>query len=551
MPRWARSGQLDERQVPSGDQTFIGMDMKSQDPSAIKPGFYREGYNCRSENGGLAHRLGCLCPGALNAVTYGQIYGTGIFSNPNGLEWLAIAVVDGVWFARDGEYPRFVPLPEKNTEPVNFTQAFDILFIWRGSAKVPYLWRGDWSQFWETFPPPTGGRQTVPNAATAENAANRILVPYGKDRIAVSDIADYTLYDWVLDDFQINQGESDDLVRVFPWQQETVICFKRHSIYRVTGVSGDLSQATLSKLPGTLGLVGLRAVVEVSGDIYFMSQSGVFRISQILQDTPQPDDIPISDLIRPIINAINWNAASLIRAEYRRERIYFAIPLNNAVRNNCLIVYNIVTQSWESIDTWEDPDFRIDDLVKMDYIGERRLYAIDRIKGIIVLLEQGKTDLLGPSHAFEWNIDLAVMTRGYGGPENRNFFKRMEMDVATWAPRFSVKAYVDGDDGKLLIDAKTKDRTKYQVFGRPRWNPINTADDHAKARRQDYSVTLPLMLGYNGVEIERLQQSSERYDVNRLGRYVQYKIECSQGHMQIRQISHEDFGDQREPRTQT
>src|SRR6267142_3988512 len=269
MPRWARPQQLDERQIPSGDQTFIGMDMKSQDPVAIKPGFYREGYNCRSENGGLAHRLGSLCPGALNAITYGRIFGTGLFSNPNGLEWLAIAVVDGVWYARDGEYPRFIPLPEQNTDPVTFSQAFDIFSIWRGTANVPYLWRGDWSQFWETFPAPTGGRQTVPNAATAENASNRILVPYGKDRVAVSDIADYTNYDWVINDFQINQGESDDLVRIYPWQQETVICFKRHSIYRITGVRGDLSAATLSRLPGTLGLVGLRAVVQVSGDIYF------------------------------------------------------------------------------------------------------------------------------------------------------------------------------------------------------------------------------------------------------------------------------------------
>jgi hypothetical protein len=44
-----------------------------------------------------------------------------------------------------------------------------------------------------------------------------MLVPYGKDRIAVSDIADYVgKYDWTMDDFQINQGESDDLIRFIP-----------------------------------------------------------------------------------------------------------------------------------------------------------------------------------------------------------------------------------------------------------------------------------------------------------------------------------------------
>ncbi|HET9374329.1 MAG TPA: hypothetical protein VFO40_05120, partial [Chthoniobacterales bacterium] len=222
MPRWAKPKQLDELQIPNGDSTFVGLDMKSQDPTQIRPGYYREGYNVRVEQGGLATRLGTLCPGALNAVQYNTIYGTGIFSNPNGLEWLAIAVSSGVWFARDGEYPRFVPFAEKIKDPVNFTQCFDVLFMWRGALLTPVLWKGDWSVFWQEFPPPTGGRATVPNALTAENAANRMLVPYGKDRIAVSDIADYVQYDWTLDDFQINQGESDDLVRVFPWQQQMV-----------------------------------------------------------------------------------------------------------------------------------------------------------------------------------------------------------------------------------------------------------------------------------------------------------------------------------------
>jgi hypothetical protein len=50
-----------------------------------------------------------------------------------------------------------------------------------------------------------------------------MLVPYGRDRIAVSDIADYTSYDWAINDFQINAGEADDLVRVFPWQQQQVL----------------------------------------------------------------------------------------------------------------------------------------------------------------------------------------------------------------------------------------------------------------------------------------------------------------------------------------
>jgi hypothetical protein len=561
MPRWARPQQLDEVQYPAyrelqkslpaaGDATFVGMDMKSKDPASMQQGFYREGYNCRVENGGLETRLGSLCPGSLNAVQYNTIFGVGLFSNPNSLEWLAVAVASGVWFVRDGEFPYFIPLAENLTGNVEFSQCFDQFFLWQGPNIPPLLWQGDWSVYWKPFPPPTGGRQGVPNAYYAENAANRMLVPYGKDRIAVSDIADYTEYDWTLDDFQINQGESDDLVRVFPWQQEQVICFKRHSIFRVTGVSGDLSSAVLEKLPGSLGLVGLRAVCDIGGDLYFMSQSGVFKISTILPDTPQPMDVPVSDLIRPLIDAINWNAADLIRAQYRRDRLYFAIPLKNAIRNNCLIVYNLVTGQWESIDTFGDPEFRIDDLVKMDYNGERRLYAIDRLKGIILLLEQGKTDLLGSSFSHEYEIDTSVLLRGYGGPGPRNFYKRMELACATWNPEFTVTAYQDGNNGKVLVSDKTKNRTKYKTWNTPLWNPINANDDHANGRRQDYSVGLPLMLGNHGVQLERMQEQSERFNIGLKGRYIQFKIENAQGTMNIREVIVEAYEDEREPRSQ-
>jgi hypothetical protein len=551
MPRWARPQTLDEHQIANGDSTFIGMDMKSKDPASMQPGYYREGYNCRVENGGLETRLGSLCPGALNTINYNQIYGAGIFSNPNGLEWLAVAVTTGVWFVRDGEYPNFLPLADKIEENVEFSQAFDTFFLWRGPLKVPLLWKGDWAVYWEGFPPPTGGRATVPSAYYAENAANRILVPYAKDRIAVSQIADYTEYDWTIDDFQINQGESDDLVRVFPWQQNQVLCFKRHSIFRVTDVTGDLSSAAMQKLPGSLGLVGRRALCDIGGDVYFMSQSGVFRISQELQDTPQPEEVPISDFIKPVIDSINWNASNLIRAQYRRDRLYFAVPLKNSVRNNRLIVYNLVSGFWESIDTFGDPDFRIDDLIKMDYIGERRLYAVDRVKGIILLLEQGKTDLMGPTHDFEYPIDCSVMLRGYTGPGNRSFFKRMELDCASWNPKCTIKAYPDGNNAKILVSDKQKDRTKYKTFGKPLWNPINSNDDHASGRRQDYSVQLPIMLGYNGVQIERMQEDTERYNVGLKGRYIQFKIENTEGALNIRTVSLEAYEDQREPRPQS
>lgn len=549
MPRWESTAQGDTPLTLVGDNVFSGcLDMKTPDPAAMKPGTYREGYNLRIENGGAVTRFGSLCPGALNYVAYNQIYGIGLFSNPNGVEWNAIAVASGVWFVRDGEQARFIPLETPIDYPVEFVQAFDKLFMFRGPDLSPLMWAGDWAQFWEPLPPPTAGRTGIPNAYTAEFYANRLIVPYGKDHIAVSDIGDYIEYDWLMNDFQINTGQSDVLMRVYPWIRSSLIMFKNHSTFLVSNVTGDLSEASLQVISSNRGLVGFKAVIDCGNDLYFMDYSGVYTIGQIFETSPQIQALPISEPIKPVFDAINWTFSYNIRANTRRERLYFAVPLRNAMRPNALLVYNLILQGWESIDTFDDPDFRIDDLVKITYNSERRLFAVDRMKGKLILLEQGKTDLLGRTSTDEYQIRTALLTRGYLGPGARSNFQRVQIDTAEWNSRFKVDAFVDGTNAKSIIASTENDRTKYQVWGKKRWDPMNLNDDHGDAYREDYSVQLPLRIGYNGVELEREQEDTHRARVQMFGRYCQLRISNDQGSLGVRSVIFEGFEDQRAPR---
>jgi len=565
MSTWQKPlGPGDEEIAQTGDTSFVGMDLKTRDPAQMLTGWYQEGYNARIENGGLATRKGCICPGAFNYTSYGQIYGVGIYSDPNGQEYLAIAVAAGVWFTYDGGQGTMVPMSSIINYPVEFSQAFNEFYMWRGPTMTPLVWKGDFSVYWQELPDPGTDttRKAMPPAYTAETFANRILAPHDRDGMAISDI-ESSLYVWVANDFRVNAGEADTLVRIFPWVQATVMLFKQHSIFQMANVTGDLSATTLQKLPGTLGLCGLKAVVAVSGDIFFMDRSGVYKISQVFEGSPQAGSLPVSDHINPLIDSINWTCAAGIRAEARRERVYFAVPLVNATRNNVLLVYNLVTTSWESIDTFDDPDFRIDDLIKTNYIGERRLFAIDRQKGLILLLEQGKTDLMGNSGEFERQIKFAVLTRGYAGIGPRNNFPRVGIDIASWNPSITVQAFVDGSNVKTLTANRTKNRITYDTFGKRNWNPANLGNDHASARRKDYSVgfqtNYPLgappnqqgfMLGANGIQVERQQQSTERFDVSGYGRYCQFRIQNDEGFLGVRSVIVEDYEDQREPRTQ-
>jgi hypothetical protein len=217
-------------------------------------------------------------------------------------------------------------------------------------------------------------------------------------------------------------------------------------------------------------------------------------------------------------------------------------------------VFNLVTNAWESIDTFGDPDFRVDDLIQTNYLGERRIFAIDRQQSLILVLEQGKSDLMGDSIQYEHQIQFAVMTRGYAGPGPRNNFPRVGIDIASWNPDFSIEAFVDGENAKTLVSNRTKDRTKYELFGKANWDASNTKNDHATARRRDYSIGFQtrlggFMLGSNGIQIERGQESTERFDVELFGRYCQFRIENFNGTIGVRSVVLEGYEDQREPRT--
>jgi hypothetical protein len=99
------------------------------------------------------------------------------------------------------------------------------------------------------------------------------------------------------------------------------------------------------------------------------------------------------------------------------------------------------------------------------------------------------------------------------------------------------------------------------VFGKSNWTPSNLADDHGTARRKDYSVGFQtnypptagpndqgFILGNNGIEVEREQEATSRFNVAMHGRYCQFRIQNTQGSIGVRSVIVEDYEDQREPR---
>lgn len=538
-----------------GDTAFSGLVQKTADPSQLTAGQLRVVENGRIVNGVLGTRNGVVASVVFNPISFGQIYGRGLFADPNAVRWLLLAVAGGVWAVADGGPTNFIDLPAGTiiNGPCELVTAFSVVLLFRGPDLPPLYWDGVFGDSFTTPPAPLDGTKvTIPNAITAEFVADRLIVPNLKDSINVSDIGDYTSFSLNYSGFQINQGEADSLVRVFPWMNQSVVFFKSKSIYLAQNVTGDLSSLTLTQVVDGIGLVGRKAVVMVGNEIFYVDRGGVNKISQIFENTPETRALPISDPIKPTMDNINWQYASGIVAAWRRERVYFAVPLGpQATRNNALLVWNIANEAWESIDTFVNDDFGIDDLELLEYNGDRRVVAMDFVAGQLVLLEEGSQDsftLATPADP----IQFRVVTRGYVGDSQRSTYRRLGISLATWNPNFSVNVSMDGVARKFSLASNvTKSNLVYYTFDKANWVPSNVNDDWDTPGRQDYSVNTSVPLSLNeGIVVDQMQETWERYLIDRPGKYCELEIINSQGRMEVRGIVFEGYETQRSDRTQ-
>jgi len=546
----------------SGDEPFAGIDEKTLDPGLMKPGTYRKGLNVRILNGNLATRGGLTKASSFNPVSYGKIYGRGYFVDPQtNISWLLVATSSQVWAVAYGYNPKSILYPPTIIlqGPVDLVSAYGVVILFFGPGITELFWDGTWGQPFGELPGPIPGYVSIPPAETAEFISDRIVVPYKVDSLAVSNIGDFTSFSTFFNNFNINQGEGDLLVRCMEWNRGTALFFKSRSIYLAENFFGDLSQMILNRVTKGRGLVGRRAAVLVGNDFFFVSPGEICRMKQIFQDSPEVLALPISEPIYNTMKDINWAAGDKIIAQCRKDRVYFAVPMGTEKRNNVLLVYNIVNEGWESIDIFTNnpsytvgggiilgPVVHIDDIVEMPYNGERRLFAIDYLVGAIYLMEdESSVDYFSTAAGGGSQIYTHFLSRGYAGGSLYSNYRHLRLGLATWHPNFSVNCYSSGIGAKQSLAKNiTKPKTKYYGFGIPDWDTTNSKDDWGNRGRKDYSVTLPIRIG-SGIYLDLKQDFIESYAIRSPGKYAQIEVINTQGAIEIREIDFESWEVQR------
>lgn len=220
---------------------------------------------------------------------------------------------------------------------------------------------------------------------------NRLIVAYKRNRIAVSDILDYRTFDLTLNNFTINTGLNDTLVGVLPWVQDQFLVFMQKSIYlcyvetsNFTVGSAPGANSTITVLTTEIGCSARRSIVTAGEFVFFLSNKGVNMLTPQLDLKLVGSTKTLSNPIDNWMRRVNLNAVSGACSAYVNNRLWVSVPIDNALQNSHMFVWNMLNEAWESIDTYlsatEGETMGADELRVVQYKSLRELFVIRKFE---------------------------------------------------------------------------------------------------------------------------------------------------------------------------
>jgi hypothetical protein len=223
----------------------------------------------------------------------------------------------------------------------------------------------------------------------------RMVLPYSRDQLIISDIFDAETYDPSQTQFRLLPGTADWLVAAFPFQDARLLVLYRKSVHLQVFDNVDLTISQAFEITRTFGCVARRTVANCGPYIAWLSDLGVVRLSVSEVIELRNTSAPLSDPIDDIIRRINWPYAGNAVATFWNNRYYLAVPLDAATENNTVLVFNFLNDAWESVDTYPGA-FDVLNFHILDYQGAKRLHAVSKL-GYVSLLEELDVDEFGPT----------------------------------------------------------------------------------------------------------------------------------------------------------
>jgi hypothetical protein len=332
-------------------------------------------------------------------------------------------------------------------------------------VKAPIYWDGLASAFVRSpggVPAEGPTYRYLRSSGWAKYSNGRLVVPDGRDAVALSDIGDPDLYDPYWNTFRANQGSNDRLVAVHPWAEGAFLAFFRSSIWLAeinqlsVAQGNDTLISRLTLLTDEVGCSARKSIATAGQYVYFLSDSGVYRLDARLDLKLRGDTKPLSDSIADQFESLNAEQVDASSGVWYNNRYYLAVPVGPlADNNNTLYIYSALNEQWESRDIY---GFGIADFLVSEYNNERRLMVSNRAGGLLLLDENEAGDSAADADVLELEpVQATIVTRRYsmGSMADKRWLRVLAEVVLPATGAVKVSAGVQNPDKTLVLGTLT------------------------------------------------------------------------------------------------
>ena len=331
-------------------------------------------------------------------------------------------------------------------------------------VKAPLYWDGIGTAFVRS---PGGVPATGPTYNTLRSVGwgtyvnNRLVIPDGRNQVAISDVLDANTYDPFWSSFRAGSGSNDFVVAVHPWAEGSFLVFCRKSIWIAqvnqfastdgSAFSIDTPITKLELLTDEVGCAARKTIQTAGSFVYFLSDAGVYRLDSRLDLKLRGDTKPLSDPISDQLSNLN---ASLLKNSvglWYANRYYLAVPLAGADNNNGVFLYNALNEQWETRDIY---GFGVDDFLVATRADARRLFVCNQA-GKLMLLDEVEAGDESPDSSADviTAVPGRIKTRRYGmgTMSNKRFVRSLADVVLPDTAAVTIKAITVNPDAEITL----------------------------------------------------------------------------------------------------
>jgi hypothetical protein len=291
---------------------------------------------------------------------------------------------------------------------------------------------------------------------------NRLIIPDGRDQVAISDYLDADLYDPFWQSFRAGAGGSDYIVAVHPWVEGSALVFARKSIWLATlaqnpsidgtGFAINTAVAKLELITDEIGCSARNSIATAGRYVFFLSDAGVYRLDTQLDLKLRGDTRPLSDPVADQFERIDQSKVQRAFGLWHNNRYTLAVPTLDSPddTNDLVITWNALNDQWESRDIY---DIGVDALIVGTYSDARRVFNVRRTGKLYLLDEKADGTDDEPSGSNVDQYSGIIKTRRYnmGNMHSKRFTRALSNVVLPDTGSITVKANLINPDAEITL----------------------------------------------------------------------------------------------------